>query len=79
VGRAWTTWRGKRLLVHRAGVVAASGPPEELSAGYVRGALVATGEGELELVVVQPEGRPAMSASDWARGARLQPGERLGV
>ena len=27
---------------------------------------------------MQPEGRPAMSALDWARGARLRPGERLG-
>jgi methionyl-tRNA formyltransferase len=56
VGGAWTTFRGKRLKVHRA----------QLS------------DGELELLVVQPEGKGRMPASDWARGARGQPGEALG-
>ncbi len=75
IGRAWTTWRGKRLLVHRARVL-----PEErsLSPGQIQGAHVGTAEGALELLVVQPEGKPAMDAGAWARGARLEPGERLG-
>ena len=75
IGRAWTTWRGKRLLVHRARVL-----PEErsLSPGQIQGARVGTAEGALELLVVQPEGKPAMDAGAWARGARLEPGERLG-
>jgi methionyl-tRNA formyltransferase len=75
VGRAWTTWRGKRLLVHRARVAATAAT---LSAGQIVGNIVGTGDGALELVVVQPEGRAPMNASEWARGARLQPGERLG-
>ena len=57
VGGAWTTFRGKRLKVHRARV----------------------NDGELELLVVQPEGKGRMNASDWARGARWQPGEALGT
>jgi methionyl-tRNA formyltransferase len=75
IGRAWTTWREKRLLVHRARVL-----PEErsLSPGQIQGARVGTAEGALELLVVQPEGKPAMDAGAWARGARLEPGERLG-
>ncbi len=75
VGRAWTTWRGRRLLVHRARVVPDAGA---LLPGEVEGDKVGTGEGALELMVVQPEGKPAMSAADWLRGARPLPGERLG-
>jgi methionyl-tRNA formyltransferase len=76
VGRAWTTWRAKRLLVHRACVLADAGA---LMPGEVQGDRVGTGEGALELVVVQPEGKPAMSGADWARGARPGPGERMGA
>ena len=56
VGGAWTTFRGKRLKVHRARVA----------------------DGELELLVVQPEGKGRMTASDWARGARWRPEDALG-
>jgi methionyl-tRNA formyltransferase len=48
----------------------AVGPGGELVAG--------SGDGAVELVTVQPEGRRAMPGSDFARGARLVPGERLG-
>jgi methionyl-tRNA formyltransferase len=75
VGRAWTTWRGKRLLVHRARVL---GEDEELSPGQVQGDRVGTAEGALELLVVQPEGKPPMDGAAWARGARPRPGERIG-
>ncbi|MGP8205830.1 MAG: methionyl-tRNA formyltransferase [Acidimicrobiales bacterium] len=75
VGRAWTTWRTKRLLVHRARVLADVGT---LRPGELQGDRAGTGEGALELLVVQPEGKPAMSGADWARGARPRPGERMG-
>jgi methionyl-tRNA formyltransferase len=43
------------------------------------GVSVACGRGSaLRLVQVQPESRRAMPAADWARGARLSPGARLG-
>ncbi len=74
VGRAWTTWRGKRLLVLDARPVAGTGSPP----GELAGVRVASGTGALALAVVQPEGRPAMPAEDWVRGARIPPGERLG-
>ncbi len=75
VGRAWTTWRGKRLLVWAARPVEAvvGGEP-----GTVHETTVATGAGSLRLVRVQPEGRAELDAGDWARGARPAPGERLG-
>jgi len=73
VGRAWTTWRGKRLLVHRARVL-----QQELFPGQIQGHSVGTAKGALELVVVQPEGKPPMDGAAWARGARPRPSERLG-
>jgi methionyl-tRNA formyltransferase len=75
VGRAWTTWRGKRLLVHRARVLAED---QALSPGQIQGNKVGTAEGALEMVVVQPEGKPVLDGGAWARGARPMPRERLG-
>lgn len=39
--------------------------------------VIATGEGALELLEVQPTGKQKMSALDWARGARLGAGDKL--
>jgi methionyl-tRNA formyltransferase len=75
VGRSWTTWKGKRLIVHGARVVPNQG---DLSPGEIQGQIVGTSDGALELVLVQPEGKPVMSATEWARGARVQPGDHLG-
>jgi methionyl-tRNA formyltransferase len=69
LGRAWTTFRGGRLRVLRARVVEGG----ELSEG-----VAPAGEGALELVEVQPEGKRPMPAAAWLAGARPQPGERLG-
>jgi methionyl-tRNA formyltransferase len=75
VGRAWTTWRGRRLLVWSA----QPGPaPAGLRPGQLEGDVVATGDGGLRLLKVQPEGRPPQAVADWRRGARPQPGEALG-
>jgi methionyl-tRNA formyltransferase len=74
VGRAWTSWRGERLLVLQAEPVDVDlGPP-----GSLHGDLVATGASSLRLITVQPEGRRAIPAVEWLRGARPQPGEALG-
>jgi methionyl-tRNA formyltransferase len=75
VGRAWTAWRGKRLLVHSARVLSQGA---SLLPGEIHGDTVGTSLGALRLVVVQPEGRSPMSGAQWARGARVQPGELLG-
>jgi len=39
---------------------------------------VACGQGVVELVEVQPEGKPRVSAQDWKKGARLDTQSRLG-
>ena len=66
VGGAWTTHHGRRLKVHRTHV-----PPRG------SGPTVPAGDGPVELVEVQPEGKPRIAADAWARGARWAPGETL--
>jgi methionyl-tRNA formyltransferase len=77
VGQAWTTFRGKRLKVLSTG---RPSPGGGLAPGVVdpQTLHVGTGEGELELLEVQPEGKGSQAAAAWRNGARLEPGERLG-
>ena len=75
LGSAWTTFRDRRLRVLRARL--ASGEPlgpGELDPVSLR---VGTGEGALELVEVQPEGKGPQAATAWRNGARPRPGEGL--
>jgi methionyl-tRNA formyltransferase len=44
-----------------------------------RAVLAGTGGGVVRLGEVQPAGKRMIPAADWARGARPQPGERLGT
>jgi methionyl-tRNA formyltransferase len=76
LGRAWTTFRDRRLIVARARLRDASGGG--LAPGQLDGTTVWTGDGTLELVEVQPEGKGVQEATAWIRGARLADGERLG-
>jgi methionyl-tRNA formyltransferase len=75
---AWTTWRGDRLRLGPVQPV----PDVELAAselaGTADGVLVGTGRGAVRLDQVQPAGKRMLPAADWARGARLAPGERVG-
>jgi methionyl-tRNA formyltransferase len=75
LGHAWTTFRGRRLRVLRARLApGAELAPGELDAVELR---VGTGDGTLELVEVQPEGKAPQPAGAWRNGARLQAGERF--
>ncbi len=88
--RAWTTFRGRRLRVLRArptgpgsigpGSIGPGsiGPRPAGPPGTLDGEVVATGDGGLALLAVQPEGKGPMAAADWLRGIRPVPGERLG-
>jgi methionyl-tRNA formyltransferase len=75
---AWTTFRGGRLklgpLRLRGGNDLA---PGELAVGR-DGVAVGTASLDLQLGLVQPPGKRPMPAADWARGARIAAGERLG-
>jgi methionyl-tRNA formyltransferase len=82
IGRAWTTFRGRRLGVRRvAAAPPSSGAPGEdgRAPGTLEGMTVAAGAGSrLALVSVQPDGKRPMGAAEWLRGVRPSPGERLG-
>ncbi len=72
VGGAWTTFRDRRLKIHRTAVVDGTGRP-----GTIDGLTVATGDGAIELVVVQPEGKARQPAEAWRNGARPGPDDTL--
>jgi methionyl-tRNA formyltransferase len=85
--RAMTPWPGARcsagsgreLTVLAASVLAAAG--SEAAPGTVlesdRRLVVACGVGTLELLELAPAGKRPLSAADWLRGARLEPGALL--
>jgi methionyl-tRNA formyltransferase len=76
---AWTTFQGERLKVRpvRLDPETDRFGPGEIDAG--RDAVrVGTGSHAVRLGEVQPQGKRAMPAADWARGVRIEPGERLG-
>jgi methionyl-tRNA formyltransferase len=65
---AWTTDHGKRLKVWRTRALSECIDSEPGTVfGHTR---VATGEGALELIEVQPEGRRAMDGNSWLAGRR---------
>ena len=70
LGNAFTFFEGKRFKVHEVSQVSEQLPEGSISFndGMV---LVGTRESSLQLLTVQPEGKPRIAASEWARGARL--------
>lgn len=78
---AFTTHRNRRLKIWRA--VPLTGPAGQ-RAGTVlavdrEGIVVATAEGSLRLIELQPQNNKRMFAADYARGQRVEPGEQMGV
>ncbi|MCP2170211.1 methionyl-tRNA formyltransferase [Goodfellowiella coeruleoviolacea] len=74
---AWTEFRGERLKL--GPVEPVSG--ERLAAGEIRverrQVLVGTATDPVRLGQVQAQGKKQMAATDWARGSRIAPGERV--
>ena len=74
---AWTLFRGDRM---KLGPVSIAGDVA-LAPGQVQvsdSVLVGTATSAVRLGDVQPQGKKAMAATDWARGIRIESGERLG-
>jgi methionyl-tRNA formyltransferase len=71
---AWTMIDGKRVKLLRSRVADGTGP----AGGVISGLVVACGAGAVEITEVQPEGKPAMSAEAYLRGARIPAGMVLG-
>jgi methionyl-tRNA formyltransferase len=86
VGRAWTSFRSRRLVVRAARPCApgttlvdvAPDGPVAASPGSLWGDIVATGDGLLQLIEVQAEGRRVQPFEAWAAGAHPAAGEHLG-
>jgi methionyl-tRNA formyltransferase len=72
VGGAWTTFREKRFKIHQTVITEGSSAP-----GQIDGLRIGTGQGAVEVVSVQPEGKARQIAGDWRNGARPQTSERF--
>lgn len=82
LGRAWTTFRGKRLRILEAASADPSleGDGVPLAVGTLAGCEVVAGGGSrVHLVTVQSAGRRPAGASEWLHGVHPAPGERLGT
>ena len=70
-----------RLILYKVSLVEAESV-ESTSGGTVleadRRFLIASGEGTLEVIRVQPAGRRVLSASEFLRGCKLRAGQKLG-
>lgn len=80
---AWTTLRGKKLIVHgmRVGAPPCSEGDEAQGILQVEAKRLFVGchESVLELVEVQMEGKRRIDAAEFLRGYQIRPGERLGA
>ena len=80
---AYTAFRGKRLRIYRASLTkddeGSDAPPGTvLCADGKRGIRIATGDGSIDLVELQPENRKRMHFSEFVNGYREIEGEVLG-
>lgn len=74
---AWCDFRGEPLKVFRASVEPGVGRAGEVVSVERDSIVIGAGEDALRLLEVQAPGKAKMSAGDWARGARLNAGDRL--
>ena len=75
IGRAWTTFRGRRVVIHAARVERAPGLCDSNRPGLIVDTGICTGDGLLAPLVIQSEGRSRMDFATWLAGARPQAGE----
>ncbi len=74
---AFTTLRGKKLIVSRMAATEISCPPGELLVDHNR-LFLGCANSALELLEVQMEGKKRMPASEFLRGFQLASGEQVG-
>jgi len=80
---AWSTLGGERIGLGPVQPLDGTADPVDLAPGELRvekrRVLVGAGGGAVQLGEVRAPGKRPMPAPDWARGARLEPGARLGA
>ncbi|MCU1235957.1 MAG: methionyl-tRNA formyltransferase, partial [Candidatus Solibacter sp.] len=76
---AQTTFRGQPLHIWKSRVAEAAGVAAPGTVLRARPLLIATGDGALELLEVQLEGRKRIAAADFANGQRIIENEVLGA
>lgn len=74
---AWAEFRGERFKLGPVTVVDEPGPPPGEIVVERKRVLVGTATKPLRLGEVQAPGKKRMAATDWARGTRIDQGERL--
>jgi methionyl-tRNA formyltransferase len=74
---AWTTLRGKKLILNRMCVGEGMGECGVLRVDGDR-LFAGCGESEIELLEVQMEGKKRMAAAEFLRGFQVKTGERVG-
>ncbi|MFJ7216693.1 methionyl-tRNA formyltransferase [Amycolatopsis sp. NPDC098790] len=74
---AWAEFRDKRLKLGPVTVLDEPGPPPGEIVVERKRVLVGTATKPLRLGEVQAPGKKRMAATDWARGSRIEQGERL--
>ena len=79
---AFTNFRGEVLKITRSKMCNELSADLALNSGELMvekdRVLIGTGDEPLEVVQLIPQGKSEMTATDWARGARIKPGERCG-
>lgn len=75
---AWTTWKGEPFKITSAQLASENNFPTGTLATIEGSVFVGTKDGAVEILTVIPSGKKEMTASEWARGARLSGGELLG-
>jgi len=75
---AWTTWKGESFKITSAQLASENNFPTGTLATIEGSVFVGTKDGAVEILTVIPSGKKEMTASEWARGARLSGGELLG-
>lgn len=75
---AWTMHGDTMLKIYRTCVAKGMGEPGEVIEAEGECLKVACGEGAVEVLELQREGRARMSAEEFLRGYTFQPGDRLG-
>jgi methionyl-tRNA formyltransferase len=65
---AHTTWQGARFKLHEVALAEGQGIPGQVIAKTKKSLIVATKEGAISLITVQPAGKPKMAIQDFLNG-----------